>query len=79
MSFRESLALAWGVVLTPEVIGAAVVILFFLNLVFYVASYRKRQKKAKDSKRKAGRSRAAKSAKSAAASAPSGGEEEAPA
>ena len=71
MSFREILTLVSHVVLTPEVIGATVVILLFLDLVFYVASYRKRQKK-KAGKRKAPRLR---KVQPAAPQAPAEGEE----
>ncbi len=45
MSFRETLSLIKSVVVSPEVIGTAIIILLFLNMVFYVASYKKRGRK----------------------------------
>ncbi len=42
MSFEELFHLIKVVVLSKEVLGAAVVIIFILNLVFYIVSYKKR-------------------------------------
>lgn len=67
MSFSELSGLLKAVVLSPEVIGTTVVLLLFLNLVFYTVSYRKRAGGKK--KRRKGISRAS-SASGGSASVP---------
>lgn len=52
MDFHETLALLKVVILSPEVIGTAIVILVFLNMVFYIVSYKKRGKREKKKDRR---------------------------